>query len=217
MESAEAVWHVLPNARIVHAEPVIHIVAHPNRPQDIPAAEKYRLAQYEAWDMLGGRMRPQLGGSEKYLDILGMNYYWNNQWIHNCPPITRDHPLYRPFRQIAREVYERYRRPLFIAETGIEDDARPEWLRYMATETIAAIDAGVPIEGLCLYPILCHPGWDDDRHCHNGLWDYADASGERDICQPLAAEIRRQQRAIQEALERHQRTQSLQTSTIRLF
>ena len=44
-----------------------------------------------------------------------------------------------------------------------------------------------------LYPIVNHPGWVDDRHCHNGLWDYADENGVREIYEPLAMELARQQ------------------------
>jgi hypothetical protein len=56
----------------------------------------------------------------------------------------------------------------------------------------------VPIEGICLYPIVNHPGWDDDRHCHNGLWDYADDQGNREIYEPLARELDIQQHLIEE-------------------
>ena len=52
-----------------------------------------------------------------------------------------------------------------------------EMLRRPAAPAEAA--AGAPVEGVCLYPVVNHPGWDDDRHCHNGLWDYPDARGER--------------------------------------
>ena len=76
-----------------------------------------------------------------------------------------------------QEVYDRYRRPLFVAETGIEDETRPAWLRYICKEVFTALEAGVPVEGICLYPIVNHPGWDDDRHCYNGMFDYADADG----------------------------------------
>jgi ferritin-like metal-binding protein YciE len=51
-------------------------------------------------------------------------------------------------------------------------------------------ELGVPMEGICLYPILNHPGWDDGRHCHNGWWDYADALGQRPIHEPLANNVR---------------------------
>jgi hypothetical protein len=31
---------------------------------------------------------------------------------------------------------------------------------------------GVPLEGVCLYPILDRPDWEDMNHWHNsGLWD----------------------------------------------
>jgi hypothetical protein len=194
VEAIEAIWDVDPRARIVHPDPVIHIVPDPARPDDAGPAEGHRSAMYQAWDMLAGRLWPQLGGDPKYLDVVGVNYYNDNQWIHGGPRIHRDHELYRPFHDILREVHERYGRPMLIAETGIEGDARPDWLRFIGREVRAAIRAGVPIEGICLYPIVNHPGWDDDRHCHNGLWDYADDRGEREAYGPLSEEIVRQQR-----------------------
>jgi hypothetical protein len=102
------------------------------------------------------------------------------------------HPQYRPVWHMLQEVAERFKRPLFVGETGIEDHARPAWLRYMGHEARTAIRQGVPVHGLCLYPIVNHPGWDDDRHCYNGLWDYADESGARDIYVPLASELENQ-------------------------
>jgi len=54
-----------------------------------------------------------------------------------------------------------------------------------------AKEKGVPVEGICLYPIVNHPGWDDERHCHNGLWCYPDESGSREMYEPLAAEIKK--------------------------
>ena len=48
------------------------------------------------------------------------------------------------------------------------------------------------VNGICLYPIVNHPGWEDDRHCHNGLWDYPNDSGEREIYLPLAEELSKQ-------------------------
>jgi glycosyltransferase involved in cell wall biosynthesis len=200
IEAVEAVWQVLPQARIVHIDPIIHLVADPERPEDIPEAEGYRLAQYEGWDMICGRLAPEIGGHPKYLDILGLNYYPRNQWIHNSLPITRAHPLYRRLYRIVREIYQRYERPLFIAETGEEGKARPNWLRNVAKEVAEMVAAGLPVEGLCLYPIFCHPGWNDNRHCPNGLWDYADASGNRPIYEPLAEEVRRQQRNLEAVL-----------------
>jgi beta-glucosidase/6-phospho-beta-glucosidase/beta-galactosidase len=189
-----------PRIRIVHTEPMINVVPHPQRPQDREPAEAHRLAQYAALDMLAGRQNPELGGQEDYLGVIGINYYVHNQWIYpggHGTMIEPSHPQYRPVWQMLREVHERYGRPLFIAETGIEDEARPAWLRYLGYEVRRAIREGLPIHGICLYPIVNHPGWNDDRHCYNGLWDYPDERGEREIYEPLAQEIAEQQRLLE--------------------
>ena len=44
---------------------------------------------YQSWDMLAGRLMPELGGSRRHLDIIGVNYYWTNQWEHGRPGIPR--------------------------------------------------------------------------------------------------------------------------------
>lgn len=182
-----------PRVRLVSPEPVIHIVGNPNDPADIKAAAEYRSAMFEAWDMIAGLVQPELGGHAAYLDVLGLNYYDRNQWWNFGSTISRGEPEYRPFREIIGEIYQRYQRPLFISETGTEDQGRPAWLEYIAQEVREAIRAGTPVQGICLYPILNHPGWDDDRHCLNGLWDYAAPDGSREIFQPLADELLRQQ------------------------
>jgi beta-glucosidase/6-phospho-beta-glucosidase/beta-galactosidase len=179
----------LPGVRIVSPEPVIHIVGDPGVPDDVRHAEEYRVAMFEAWDMISGRVHPDLGGSVDCLDIIGVNYYDRNQWWNFGNTIYRNEAEYRPFREILKEVSDRYQRPMFVSETGTEDEKRPGWFAYIAAEVRAAIEQGVPMHGICLYPILNHPGWNDDRHCYNGLWDYAAPDGSRMIYQPLADEI----------------------------
>jgi hypothetical protein len=238
IEAIEAIWEVDPRARIATAEPVINVVAHRTRPDDHADAEGHRQAQYQAWDMLAGRLWPQLGGDPKYLDLVGVNYYYNNQRIHGRVPggeivTDRGDPHHRTFRGILAEVYARYGRPLFVAETGIEgqahvtgkplyaapvaahEDARPEWLRYLGAEVRAAMATGVPVEGVCLYPVMNHPGWDDDRHCQNGLLDFVtDAAGARGVCGPLAQELARQQELF--AAARAQRPAPAEPAAARL-
>ena len=191
--ATDAIWDLLPNARIVHADPAIHISADPAYPEQQAEVEGHRLAQYQAWDMLTGRLWPLLGGADKYLDIIGVNYYDHNQWLHGGAFIDPSHPLYRPFHEILGEIYTRYGRPLFIAETGVEGEARADWLNYIAKEVSMAMEAGIPIEGICLYPICDYPGWDDERCCQTGLWGYADEKGNREYHEPLALELQRQQ------------------------
>jgi hypothetical protein len=47
--------------------------------------------------------------------------------------------------------------PVFISETGIEDEHRPEWFSYVGEEVRKAVMFGVPVKGVCLYPIVNHP------------------------------------------------------------
>jgi hypothetical protein len=192
LAAVETLWDVDPRARIVHADPAIHIAADPGRPQDDADIENRRLAQFQAWELLRGSLWPQLGGAERFLDILGVNYYPNNQWIHDGPILHQGEPLYRPFRDILGEIWERFGQPMLIAETGAEGEARAPWLRYVCEEVRAARRAGVPVEGICLYPIIDYPGWDDDRHCATGLWGWSDETGERPVHEPLALELERQ-------------------------
>ena len=193
----DEIWAVDPRARFVHADPVINVIPDPARPHDRGPAEGHRQAQFQGWDMLAGLAWPQLGGTPRHLDIVGVNYYWNNQWIHGGPTLEIGHRLYKPFRYLLAETYARYGRPIFVAETGIEAERRPAWLATIGSEVRGALRAGVPVEGVCLYPVVDHPGWDDDRPCPNGLLHLSPDPAERAAYAPLADELARQQRAME--------------------
>jgi len=174
----EAIWDVDPRARIVTVEPLIHVLPPKGRPDVNGTAAAYRNSQFEAWDMLSGALAPELGGLPKYLDVLGVNFYHDNQWEHPGGKKIAWHLHPRdsrwvPFHQLFREAYDRYRRPIFVAETSHVGSGRAEWLREMASELALAVDAGVPVEGICLYPIIDRFEWEDPSHWHNsGLWDF---------------------------------------------
>lgn len=190
IHAIDAIRSVSGDVRFIQTDPAIHVTTGRQNAAARRRAENYRLAQFEAFDMLCGKKEPELGGHPKYLDIIGLNYYFHNQWFYpNRRKIMRGHDLYRPLCEILGEYYERYNRPMLIAETGVEDDERADWFRFICEETRRAQANGVPLEGICLYPIVNHPGWEDERHCHNGLWDYADDAGIREIYQPLANEV----------------------------
>jgi beta-glucosidase/6-phospho-beta-glucosidase/beta-galactosidase len=197
IHAVEAMRAVNPAMRVLQIDPIINVVPRTLGDADVRNAEGYRSSQFEAWDMITGRTQPELGGYEDLIDVIGVNYYIHNQFVWGGQMIVPSDPRYRHVSTMLQELYARYRRPVFVAETGIEDDTRPAWLRYMCKEVMTAMAAGVPVEGVCLYPIVNHPGWDDDRHCHNGMFDYADASGERQVFQPLADEVSRQMANLQ--------------------
>ncbi len=187
----EAIRTVDGRARFVHAEPLINIVA---------ANPQRNEVQFEAWDMLTGRAVPELGGRPDYLDVAGLNYYPDNQWRGNGSTIPLGHHQYRPLRELLADVHSRYRRPLHLAETGAERSARAAWLAYIGGEVRAAMRAGVTIEGVCFYPILAYPGWDNERACETGLFSHADGGGHRQACGEVAAELARQQALVGELL-----------------
>lgn len=186
-------------ARLCTAEPIVHIFPSSREPDAIAAADAHNEGQHEALDLLLGRREPGLGGHEDAVDILGLNYYYNNQWIDGGRPVYLGDWLHRPFHHLLGEFAGRYAKPLYIAETGTEGVFRPYWLRYIAEEVRTARDHGVPVGGICLYPILSHLGWDDDRHCANGLFAGHGATSERDPYDPLALELAEQVRRFEAA------------------
>jgi hypothetical protein len=60
----------------------------------------------------------------------------------------------------------------------------------------------LPFQGICLYPIANHPGWENERHCYNGLLDYPDQFGAREVCLPLSRELKHQQAIFETLLDR---------------
>jgi beta-glucosidase/6-phospho-beta-glucosidase/beta-galactosidase len=195
--SCEAAWEIDKRARMFHIDPICNVA--PRTPEAAVEAERIRVSQYEAWDMIAGTAyKEEVGGDPKYLDVVGVNYYPDNQWAYPDPPhgpptIGPDNPYWVHPALMLKEAYERFGRPLFIAETGTEWKDRASWLAHIGREVRSAIRAGVPVEGVCLYPILNHPGWEDDRHCHNGLWDYAKPNGTRKPYSPMLRQLRQEQ------------------------
>lgn len=195
----EAVRDVQPATRIVVHDPAFNVVAAPDRPDEAGAAEASRLLQFQGCDLLAGRAWPQLGGRPDYLDVIGVNYYPWNQWTFGTPlypgaPIPLGDERYRPIGDILLEWQRRYGRPIYVGETGCEGDARAGWLRTLCDEVASARTRSADVHGICLYPIADFPGWDNDRDCENGLWGYADDHGQRRVHEPLAGELRMQQR-----------------------
>jgi hypothetical protein len=175
--AVDAVRSVDPAARFLYPEPLIHNVPPRWRPWYTGPARQQRESQFEAWDMIAGRAAPELGGAERYLDVVGVNFYAANQW--EVPGGRKlhwdagsDDPRWRPLHLLLEEVWQRYRRPLVIAETSHYGIGRAPWLDEIARECRMALDRGVPLEGVCLYPILDRFDWEDHTHWHNsGLWD----------------------------------------------
>jgi hypothetical protein len=146
--------------------------------------------------MLAGRLMPELGGSRDHLDIVGINYYWTNQWEWRIPlvdgkipPLAEDDRRRLPLRDLVRSVFERYRSEIIISETSHIGDRRGAWLGEVAVEAEALLLEGVPLRGVCVYPILGMPEWHDpDIWTPMGLWDpvcHREPCGDRLVCQSM--------------------------------
>ena len=189
LAAGDAVRAVDRRARIACAEPLIHVLPSDRSDEAFARADLHNDSQFQALDMLLGRIAPQLGGSESALDIVGINYYYNNQWIDGGRTVFLGDWLHRPLHELLEQVGARYDKPRYIAETGTEGVFRPQWLGYVCDQVREAAANGTAIGGICLYPVISHLGWDDDRHCQNGLFDGHGATGPRHPYGPLSREV----------------------------
>ena len=178
IEGVAALREADPGIRILTTEPLIRVVPRPGAgPAEVRRAREFDRNQFQSVDMLAGRLCPELGGRPEYLDLLGFNYYFNNQWQLEPHQMLRwandDHdPRFRPLSALLRDAYRRYGRPVVLTETSHPGQDRPHWLRMVAEESVKALRAGVPLLGVCLYPIIDRPDWDHLTPWHrSGLWD----------------------------------------------
>jgi beta-glucosidase/6-phospho-beta-glucosidase/beta-galactosidase len=202
IEGVKALRDVIAGARMVHVDPIIHAVPPPDRPDLADEAwdEAYKEA-YEAWDMLFGKLHPELGGAPDILDIVGVNVYNFSQAQMNADNSRevlgpRD-PRRRPLSELLQFAWDRYHRPLIIGETSGYQDKRAEWLRMTVEESMKALKAGVDLQGVCLYPFVDIPDWQSQEWAKIGIFDIEDRdSCERIPCEPYIEELRRWQKEL---------------------
>jgi beta-glucosidase/6-phospho-beta-glucosidase/beta-galactosidase len=202
IRAARAIKQNWPKSTIIWAEPLIHIAPHDRRRQTIRGAERNLQGMYEAYDWIMGMSQPELGGDPSLVDVIGWNFYPHNQWYWKGPTIPMGHHEYRPLADMLVEMAERYKKPLFLSETGAEGSGKPSWLHYVCNEVRDAMDRGAPVEGICWYPITAYPGWDNSRHAETGLLSTVVADGTRHVDQRLLAEFEAQREQFGLSVER---------------
>lgn len=200
-----------PSIIILTTEPLINAVAELNAPPErLEQALIWHNFQYQAVDMLSGYMCPELGGKPEYVDVIGLNFYYKNQWeIDVWEPLiwtlNPPDPRWVPLRDLYMQIYERYQKPIALTETSHPKEDRPQWMNMIAEETAAVIEQGVPFYGVCIYPIIDRPDWDFLNVWHNsGLWDARlreDKPPERILYEPYAEALLQSQELIAGALE----------------
>jgi hypothetical protein len=208
IEGIEALHRVDSSIRILTTEPLIYIASpDPDHPELTRRAQEAHEAQFQVLDMLSGRMCPELRGRPEYLDILGYNYYHDNQWIGGGAKDSLiwhpefDNPARRTLDALLQEAWLRYERPFILSETSHFEDHRPEWLGLIAQEATHVLKSGLPLLGICLYPVLDRPDWDHPERWHrSGIWDIPNPETlDRILHLPTAAALHQAQQQVQAA------------------
>lgn len=181
--AVKAIRQVCPEARMVHIDPLVNVVAPRDRPDLAQAAwEETWVDTFVAWDILAGKRNPELGGGPDVLDIVGVNCYsfgqmeYREQGPHAALP--RDDDRIVPLCDLFKYAYERYRRPMIVGETSGLEAGRHHWLRDVVHEALAAVDMGIDLHGICLFPAVDMPDWHKGVWVHNGLCDLLEDGGD---------------------------------------
>ncbi|WP_229253856.1 family 1 glycosylhydrolase [Dyadobacter sp. NIV53] len=174
----KAFKEINPATVILTTEPLVNMVPPLNAtPEEILDARKQHELQFQSVDMLCGKICPELGGKPEYLDILGFNYYYNNQWvIGNFQFLGWNDrvpdPRFRLLSDLLRDAYLRYNRPIALTETSHPGVDRPVWIRQITSEIGKVLQLNIPFWGVCIYPIIDRPDWDNLKNWHHsGVWD----------------------------------------------
>ncbi len=183
IEGIEMMKQIDPSVRIMVTEPLVHISASDRSDFDLCSlAQEKHQEQFQVLDILSGKMCPELRGKEDYLDIIGVNFYFNNQWTigehqfisWDCEP---PNPMWKSLSSLVEDLYLQYRRPVVISETSIPEHKRYSWLKMIHKECIKIIKKEIPLFGCCIYPIIDRPDWDfPEIWHHSGLWDIPDST-----------------------------------------
>lgn len=204
----KAIRQILPNARMVNIDPLVQVVAPLDRPDQQQAAwhETY-VDTLLAWDILYGKEHPELGGAPEILDIVGANNYsfgqmeYREHGPHQALP-PDDHRI-KPLCELLHTVWERYKRPMIIGETSGMNEGREDWLRDVMDESLAAVDSGIELHGVCLFPAVDMPDWHTGQWLHNGICDVVPEGDvlKRVACEPYVAELSRWQKELNRITE----------------
>ena len=198
----EAMKAVDPAIRILMTEPLINIVS-PGRDDD-EGAREYHESQFQVFDMMTGKLCAELGGKPEYLDIMGFNFYFNNEWVFRVEEFLdwklgeRD-PRYLSLHVLLTKAYERFHRPFILAETSHPTIDRPLWMEMITHECEQLLKAKLPFWGVCWYPALNRPDWDFTEKWHySGIWDdvYQTGISQRELNIPVADAILKSQEQL---------------------
>lgn len=204
IEGVKAMKEMDPDILILTVEPLVNIVADEGDPDALNVVRLMNSYQFQTLEMLTGQICPELGGRPGYLDIIGLDYYYNSQWSYPLNSMLdwkmpHTQPGYRSLSDQVKEVYEKYSRPVVLTETSHPKEDRPLWIKNITAESIKILSWHIPFWGICLYPLIDRPDWDYPYLWHrSGIWDIDETNEElpRILYGPYADAIRQCQAQV---------------------
>lgn len=175
------------NVQFIHTDPIMHRVPKKKNCENVRKyAQFFEEARFQVWDMISGKIMPELGGNPSYLDIIGVNYYLHNQeyilhvdrdpYVFFQEPICKTIPLNsqkrEKFSSLCHQIYNRYKKPILISETGCFGNLRKSWWMEILNQVEDMLSRGLPILGVCAYPIIDRHDWVNGSITNSGLWDF---------------------------------------------
>ena len=95
---------------------------------------------------------------------------WRGEGESLCWPDLTDERI--PLHQLLLQAYDRYKKPMFLSETGHFGEGRAEWINEIANETSMVAKIGADFHGICIYPVTDRPDWDNlSSYSNCGLFD----------------------------------------------
>jgi hypothetical protein len=209
IKGIEAIKSVDPNAQIMMVEPLIRV--HPQEGQlPCDSIAHFNEGQFQAMDIITGRMCPELGGSSEYVDIAGFNYYYNNQWEHCGPTLNWCKTERRTcFSELLKDAWLRFNKPVVLSETGHFGEDWIKWIEQITDDCIIAMEKGIDLRGICIYPVLDRPDWDDvEKYIPCGVWGYH-LNGERFVKEDYLVSVKSAHEKINQYLTKQKPPKTL--------
>jgi hypothetical protein len=202
---------VAPEARVLLIDPFYHAVGREDDPGSMAAAAARRAAALEAMDHL-----------KDCVDVAGMNFYHDGQVeVSRRPGNEPEH--YRPRTLPARDsrrlslgdavrlYVRRFGKPILVTETSVRAERRLPWLTTLTEQALEVLQEGLPLQGMCWYPIMDVPEWGhlgadrtlrQLRLAHSGLirLDRTPHGLRRSLSGEIARTIRQQESRLQQVM-----------------
>ncbi|WP_323959767.1 family 1 glycosylhydrolase [Arthrobacter sp. JZ12] len=121
---------------------------------------------YDDDSQLGRDLEPMGGAALKgmtpgFVDVLGLDYYAHCQWNFSIEGGSTPTRTPVALADQIEQYWERYGLPCMISETNVRGHTsdRATWFKYVLEQCETAQARGVPLEGLCWFPVIDSTDW----------------------------------------------------------